>query len=254
MLLKILIDVKLGKRLVVYEDIDGLDKKQVSEIASDIKTMATAAGSNVMLDMKGRSQMKSYGYNILGTSNDEKQVPVSGEHDRRIYISEVRLLDNANWIREQLMGSNGDKHKANAINYLFKIYNAVKDIQDIQDAIFYRVPSTSKKKQVTNSQSNDGIQAMNIIRHGKRVRNIVNDLYNLVDSDVDVEDLRDIIEQIDFEKRLISGQSLEDLWKVMPSYNAMKKYNRKTIGKIFGLIEEVNVRFSDGIKRRGFKL
>ena len=202
-------DVKLGKRLVVYEDIDGLDKKQVNKIASDIKTMATAAGSNIMLDIKGRGQMKSYGYNILGTSNDEKQVPVSGEEDRRVYVSEVKLLDNANWIREQLMGSNGDKHKANAINYLFKIYNEVSKIKNVQDAIFYRVPKTAKKKSVTDAQSNDSIQVMNIIkRSGDKVRTIVKELQALVDSDVDVDDLRDVIKEIDLKNLNISGDTL----------------------------------------------
>lgn len=247
-------DVKLGKRLVVYEDIDGLTRQQVGEIASDIKTMATAGGSNVMLDIKGRGQMKSYGYNILGTSNDEKQVPVSGEEDRRIYISEVRLLERASWIREKLSGEDGDIHKQNAINYLYKIYNEISQdkSQEVQDALFYRVPRTAKKKSVTDAQSNDGVQAMNILRRSKRPRNAVNEISDLISSDVEVKELKAVIEEIDFKNGNIAGSTLKRLWEMMPSYNSMKQYNFKTIGNIFGLHEPKTV-VIQGNRAKGFK-
>lgn len=247
-------DVKLGKRLVVYEDIDGLTKQQVGEIASDIKTMATAGGSNVMLDIKGRGQMKSYGYNILGTSNDEKQVPVSGEEDRRIYISEVRLLEKASWIREKLSGDNGDKHKANAINFLYKIYLDIskrKD-RDIQDALFYRVPKTAKKKSVTDAQSNDGVQVMNIIRRSSRYRTAANEIIDLVSSDVHIEELKKVLHEVDYKNGNIAGSTLKKLWEMMPSYNSMKSYNLKTIGKIFGLHDNKTV-VIHGNRVKGFK-
>jgi len=246
-------DVKLGKRLVVFEDIDGLTKQQVNEIASDIKTMTTAAGSNIMLDIKGRGQMKSYGYNILGTSNDEKQVPVSGEEDRRIYISEVRVLENANWIREQLMGTNGDKHKANAINYLYKIYNHVKRLPECHDSIFYRVPKTAKKKSVTDSQSNDGIQAMNIIRRNEKTRLIIKELEALVVSSTSEKELRKIVEEIDIKNHNISGATLDKLWKVLPSgANDISDKSYKQLGKIFGLLDYKTV-VVNGSRLKGFK-
>jgi len=247
-------DVKLGKRLVVYEDIDGLTKQQVGEIASDIKTMATAGGSNVMLDIKGRGQMKSYGYNILGTSNDEKQVPVSGEEDRRIYISEVRLLDRASWIREKLSGDEGDNHKANAINFLYKIYKEIsKDkTQEVQDALFYRVPKTTKKKSVTDAQSNDGIQVMNILRRSQRARSATSEISDLVSSDVNLQEVREVINEIDFKNGNISGSTLKKLWQMMPSFNSLKNYNFKTIGKIFGLHDHKTV-VIHGDRAKGFK-
>lgn len=246
-------DVKLGKRLVVYEDIDGLDKKQVNKIASDIKTMATAAGSNIMLDIKSRGQMKSYGYNILGTSNDEKQVPVSGEEDRRVYVSEVKLLEKSNWIREQLMGSNGDKHKANAINFLFKIYNHVNKLSSVHDAIFYRVPKTAKKRSVTDAQSNDGKQVMNIIRRNNKVRLIVKELEALVVSSTGEKELRKIVEEIDIKNHNISGSTLDKLWKILPSgANDISDKSYKQLGKIFGLLDYKTV-VVNGIRFKGFK-
>lgn len=246
-------DVKLGKRLVVYEDIDGLDKKQVNKIASDIKTMATAAGSNIMLDIKSRGQMKSYGYNILGTSNDEKQVPVSGEEDRRVYVSEVKLLEKSNWIREQLMGKDGDKHKANAINFLFKIYNHVNKLSSVHDAIFYRVPKTAKKRSVTDSQSNDGKQVMNIIRRNDKVRLIIKELEALVVSSTSDKELRKIVEEIDIKNHNIAGSTLDKLWKILPSgANDISDKSYKQLGKIFGLLDYKTV-VVNGTRFKGFK-
>jgi hypothetical protein len=234
-------DEKLGKRVIVYEDIEKLDKKALGKLRSDIKSDATN-GDAKMLNIKGKGKTRSFGFNSALTTNFYDQIPFDGQGDRRIYPSPYKMVSNAGWLSSKLspQADESTKHRTNAINYLYKIYKyCQKNMnQELNDALYYKVPNSTIRDIVEDSTSTDGFTTMNIIKRAKTKREIIKKLSNVVVSDIDSDDLKELVSEIDLtdEYIRISGATLKSLWKMLPTgRDSMKSLNYRSLLNIFGI-------------------
>ena len=234
-------DEKLGKRVVVYEDIEHLNKKELGALKSDIKSDATA-GNSKMLNIKGGGKKRSFGFNTAITTNSYDQIPFDGSGDRRIYPAPYKMLPNSSWLANKLREGAPTmvKHRTNAINYLYKIYTHCIKVggQELQDALFYRVPQSTIRSLVEDSTSTDGYTAMNVIKRGTSKRNIIKNLNPIIASDVHIDSIKDLVAEIELTEHSIKvpGHILKDLWDMLPSgKNSMKSLNYRSLLNIFGI-------------------
>jgi len=253
-------DEKLGSRIVIYEDIENLNKKELGKLRSEIKSDATA-GDSKMLNIKGGGKKMSFGFNTALTSNSYDQIPFDGSGDRRIYPAPYKMLSNSSWLASKLrLGSiTMEKHRTNAINYLYKIYKDCesKNSQELQDALFYKVPQSKIRGLVEDSTSTDGHTAMHIIKRAKTKREVVKNLSNVVASDIDKDDLKDLIDELElFEDKIrISGHTLKDLWKMLPTgKDSMKSLNYRSLLTIFGIEGNIKAIRINGDSKKGVEV
>jgi len=234
-------DEKKGKRVVVYEDIEHLNHKEIGSLKSDIKSDATA-GNSKMLNIKGGGKTRSFGFNTAMTSNAYDQIPFDGAGDRRIYPAPYKMLSNSSWLANKLRDGSPTmvKHRTNAINFLYKIYKhcVATSSQELHDALHYRVPQSKIRSLVEDSTSTDGYMAMNIIRRSSSVRAMVRELSSIIASDVHMDTIRDLIDDIEITDASVKipGNTLKGLWDILPSgKNSMKSYNYRSLLSIFGI-------------------
>jgi len=234
-------DEKLGKRVVVYEDIEHLNKKELGALKSDIKSDATA-GNTKMLNIKGGGKKRSFGFNTAITTNSYDQIPFDGGGDRRIYPAPYKMLSDSSWLANKLRDGSPTmiKHRTNAINFLFKIYNhCVKSkSKELHDALYYRVPKSSIRSLVEDSTSTDGYTAMSVIKRGITKREIVKGLSNIVASEIDLDAVKDLVDDIELNNDSVKvpGEVLKELWNMLPSgKNSMKSLNYRSLLSIFGI-------------------
>jgi len=245
-------DAKLGKRLVVYEDVEHLNKSELGRLKSDIKSDATA-GDSKFLNIKGQGQKRSFGFNTAGTSNHYDQIPFDGSGDRRIYPAPYKMLDSSKWLASELRdgAKNMDENRTNAINYLYKIYTEceMSSGSEVREALYYKVPNSAIRGVVEDSTSTDGHTALNIIKRSRNARKAVHDLSMVIASNIKPAEVKDIVTQIDFrdEEIRLSGHTLHDLWQVLPSgKDSMKSVNQRSLLKIFGIDGEIkNIRINN---------
>lgn len=250
-------DEKFGKRVVVYEDVEHLTKQELGVLKSDIKSDATS-GDSKFLNLKGIGKRRSFGFNSAGTSNHFDQIPFDGAGDRRIYPSPYKMLDCSQYLSSKLskQSKTMERHRTNAINLLYKIYTECEasGSKELETALYYKVPISSIRGIVEDSTSTDGHTALNIIRRGTSTRGIIKDLANIVASDVNKKDLKDIIEDMEFQDETIkiSGKTLHELWKILPrGKDSMKSVNHRALLKIFGIDAELKSTRVHGVGQRG---
>ena len=234
-------DEKLGKRIVVYEDIEHLNRKELGTLKSELKSDATA-GDSKMLNIKGGGKKRSFGFNTAITSNAYDQIPFDGSGDRRIYPAPYKMLSNSSWLSNKLRDGSPTmvKHRTNAINFLYKIYkHCVKsNSQELHDALHYRVPQSKIRSLVEDSTSTDGYTAMNVIKRAKTKRDIVKHLSPIIASDVDLDSVKDMVDSIELtdDSVKVPGTVLKELWDMLPSgKNSMKSLNYRSLLSIFGI-------------------
>lgn len=235
-------DEKLGSRIVVYEDIEELDKKTLGRLKSDIKSDATN-GESKRLNVKGKGKTLSFGFNTAMTTNEYNQIPFDGGGDRRIYPCGYRMLDKAAWLADKLSSDSDEhiKHRTNAINFLYKIYNHCENnmTDELRKALNYKVPTSNIRHIIEDSTSTDGKAAFNIIKRGKSIRSIVKELSNIVVADIDNNDIFDLIKdgvEIKDDSIKIYAKTLKELWKVLPSgRDSMRSLNYRSLLNIFGI-------------------
>ena len=110
--------------------------------------------------------------------------------------------------------------------------------QELQDALYYKVPQSKIRSIVEDSTSTDGYTAMNIIKRGKSTRSIVRNLSPVIASDVSSDAIMDLIEELEITETSIKipGHSLKELWEMLPSgKNSMKSLNYRALLSIFGI-------------------
>jgi len=238
-------DEKLGKRVVVYEDIEHLNKKELGALKSDIKSDATA-GSSKMLNIKGGGKKRSFGFNTAITTNAYNMIPFDGAGDRRIYPAPYKMLTDSGWLANKLRDGSSTmlKHRTNAINFLYKIYKHCEKVggQELHDALHYRVPQSKIRSLVEDSTSTDGYTAMNIIKRNLTKRTIVKYLVDIVANDVSLDSIKDLIDEVELTdvSVKIPGHVLKDLWNMLPSgKNSMKALNYRSLLNIFGIDDQM---------------
>jgi len=238
-------DEKLGSRIVVYEDIEHLNKKELGTLKSEIKSDATA-GDSKMLNVKGVGKKRSFGFNTAMTSNSYDQIPFDGSGDRRIYPAPYKMLSNSSWLANKLRDGSPTmiKHRTNAINFLYKIYKHCEksSTQELHDALNYKVPQSKIRSLVEDSTSTDGHTAMNVIRRGTTKREIVRNLASIIASEVHRDSIRDLVSEIELSEHSVKlpGIVLKDLWDMLPSgKNSMKSLNYRSLLNIFGVEDQL---------------
>ena len=238
-------DEKLGSRVVVYEDIEHLNKKELGQLKSEIKSDATA-GDTKMLNIKGGGKKRSFGFNTAITSNAYDQIPFDGSGDRRIYPAPYKMLSNSSWLSNKLRDGSPTmvQHRTNAINFLYKIYKHCTKVgsQELHDALHYRVPRSKIRSLVEDSTSTDGYTAMNVIRRAKSKRDIIKHLSPLIASEIDIDSVKDFVDEIELSEHSIKipGTSLKTLWDMLPSgKNSMKSLNYRSLLSIFGIEDQI---------------
>lgn len=234
-------DEKIGKRIVVYEDIEHLDRKTIGRLKSDIKSDATA-GNTKMLNKKGNGKTMSFGFNSAITTNSYNMIPFDGSGDRRIYPSPYKLLEKSSWLASKLRPSSHShvKHRTNAINYLFKIYKDCEKnmTEELKQALYFRVPQSTIRGVVEDSTSTDGHTAINIIRRAKTKKEMIKNLSDLVATNVNLDDLVDLVQGFEITSHVvkISGSHLKELWGMLPTgKDSMKSLNYRSLLNIFGI-------------------
>ncbi len=235
-------DEKLGKRVVVYEDVEHLNKAELGKLKSDIKSDATS-GDTKYLNIKGQGKKRSFGFNSAGTSNHYSQIPFDGSGDRRIYPAPYKKLDSAAWLASELRAgaANMDENRTNAINYLYKIYKECEasGCEDLQTALYYKVPLSKIRGVVEDSTQSDGYVAMNIIKRGTRARLVAKELSNIIASDIDIKEIKELVDEIEFKENeiKIAGNTLHKLWEMLPSgkNNSMRSVNQRALLQIFNI-------------------
>lgn len=253
-------DEKLGKRIVVYEDIEHLNRKELGQLKSEIKSDATA-GNSKMLNIKGGGKKRSFGFNTAITTNAYDQIPFDGAGDRRIYPSPYKMLKESSWLANRLRDGAPDsvKHRTNAINFLFKIYKRCQKLggQELYDALYYKVPTSKIRSIVEDSTSTDGYVAMNIIRRNSTKRNIIRELTPLIASDINVNSLKDMIDTMEITEDTIKipGATLKELWDMLPSgRNSMKVLNYRSLLNIFGIESQFKSLRINGVVTKGIEV
>ena len=253
-------DEKIGSRIVVYEDIEHLNKKEIGKLKSDIKSDSTA-GDSKLINVKGGGKKRSFGFNTCMTSNSYSQIPFDGEGDRRIYPSTFKMLESSGWLASKLRPDSVtcEQHRTNAINYIFKIYKYCesKNSQELQDALYYRVPKSKIRGLVEDSTSTDGNTAMNIIKRSKSKRSMIKNLSNLVVSDVDRADISDVVNEMELSDGdvKISGNTLKSLWKMLPTgKDSTKSLNYRSLLYIFGVEGDIKPVRINGLVKKGIEV
>lgn len=249
-------DDKLGKRLVVYEDVENLNKRELGILRGEIKSDATA-GSSKTLNIKGQGKKRSFGFNSAGTSNHYNQIPFDGSGDRRIYPAPYKKLSKSGWLAGQLRAGapRETENRTNAINYLFKIYTECEasGSKDLQEALYYKVPVSKIRGVVEDSTSTDSHVAINIIRRSKNARAAAKELSNIIASDVSKDELKRTLKEIEWSDKgiKIPGSVLNDLWKMLPSgRDSMRSASYRKLLNIFGIDTELkNIRFGENVAK-----
>jgi len=249
-------DEKLGSKLVVYEDVEQLTRNELGVLRAEIKSDATN-GSSKMLNIKGQGKTRSFGFNSAGTTNHYDQIPFDGSGDRRIYPAPYKRIDKSAWLVNRFMSDTkeGVKNRTNVVNYLYNIYRSCESnmTKELNSALYYKVPISKIKIKVEDSTSTDGVVAMKIIRRSRNMRSATRDLAHVIASEVDTEDLKDILKDISFEKDRVKihGETLQELWKVLPTgRESAKQYNYRQYLKIFGIEEDLqhSIRINGTVK------
>lgn len=247
-------DDKLGKRVVVYEDVEQLNSRELGVLRGEIKSDATA-GSSKTLNIKGQGKQKSYGFNSAGTTNHFGQIPFDGTGDRRIYPAPYKKVGNVQMLAHELRAGapREIENRTNAVNYLYKIYTECEasNCKELQEALFYKVPDSKIKGRVEDSTSTDSHVAINIIRRSKNARAAIKELSNIVASEIQKTEIKDLVSQIEWSEDgiKIPGSTLSDLWKMLPSgRDSMKSASYRKLLQIFGIDKELkNIRVGDRV-------
>jgi len=171
------------------------------------------------------------------------------------------MLDNSSWLASKLQkGSNSMvKHRTNAINYLFKIYKDCesKFNKELDTALYYKVPQSKIRSIVEDSTSTDGYTAMNIIKRAKSKRSMIKELSVVIASDVDVDDIKELVNDIDLGETTIrlKGKTLKDLWKMLPTgKDSMKSLNYRSLLNIFGIEGQIRPIRVNGESHKGVEV
>lgn len=254
-------DEKLGSRIVVYEDIEHLDKKILNRLKSDIKSDATA-GDKKQINIKGGGKKGSWGFNTAITTNAYNMIPFDGAGDRRIYPSPYKMLDQSEWLSDKLgqESKTREKHMTNAINFLYKIYKHCENNmnKELSRALYYKVPDSKIRGLVEDSTSTDGYTAMNIIKRYTAKKDILNNLSDIISSDVDFEDLEDLFDDgVEMRGDIIKLKStfLKGLWKMLPTgRDSMKSLNNRALLNIFGIDSVVKTMRINGKPLKGVEV
>lgn len=249
-------DEKEGRRLVVYEDIEHLTKSELGILKSEIKSDATA-GDTKMLNIKGKGRTLSFGFNTAITTNAYDQIPFDGSGDRRIYPAPYKMLEKSRWLNSKLKDESKTmiKHRTNAINYLYKIYKHCENnmTDELQEALNYKVPESSIRGIVEDSTSTDGYTAMNIIKRCKSKREIIRNLSDVVASDVNKDDIKDLLSDFEItdDHVRIKSTALKVLWNMLPTgRDSMKSLNNRALLSIFGIDGVIkNVRINGNVSK-----
>lgn len=247
-------DDKLGKRLVVYEDVEQLNSRELGVLRGEIKSDATA-GSSKTLNIKGQGKQKSFGFNSAGTTNHFGQIPFDGTGDRRIYPAPYKKVGNVQMLAQELRAGspNEIENRTNAINYLYKVYTDCEEngSKELHEALYYKVPDSKIKGRVEDSTSTDSHVAINIIRRSKNARAALKELSNIVASEIQRDEIKELVSQIEWHEEgiKISGSTLSDLWKMLPSgRDSMKSASYRKLLQIFGIDSELkNIRIGDKV-------
>jgi len=253
-------DEKLGSRIVVYEDVEELGKKELGKLKSDIKSDATA-GDTKKLNIKGQGKKTSFGFNTAMTTNAYSQIPFDGSGDRRIYPAPYKVLSKSSWLASKLRSDapTATKHRTNAINFLYKIYTECEksNTQELHDALYFRVPTSKIRGLVEDSTSTDGHTAMHIIRRAKSKDDLIEGLSNLVASDVSDNILIDWVDKIHLDDECVKifTKDLSNLWKMLPTgKDSMRSLNSRSLLSIFGIDTGTkNIRI-DGVVLKGIEV
>ena len=253
-------DEKFGKRLVCYEDVEHLTKKELGALKSNIKSDATN-GETKMLNIKGQGKKRSYGFNSVGTSNHFDQIPFDGPGDRRIYPSPYKVLESSDYLASELREGafNMVENRTNIINYLYSIYLDCEKNGDykLDNALYYKVPHSSIRDIVEDSTSTDGNMAMHIMTRSKHSREATKLLMEVVANDVTKTTVRDLMDDIEFstEDVKIPIKVIKDLWELLPSgKDSMKSLNQRALLRIFGVDAEVKSVRIYGTSTKGIRI
>lgn len=253
-------DDKLGSRLVVYEDVEELNSRELGLLRSEIKSDATA-GNTKMLNIKGQGKKRSFGFNSAGTSNHYDQVPFDGSGDRRIYPSPYKMVGNTQWLAGQLRAGSKNEvaNRTNAVNFLYKIYKECEasGSAELQEALYYKVPKSIIRSVVEDSTSTDGNAAMNIIRRATSWRSAYNELTNIVASDVKENELKNLLKTIEWKDGGIRVPVvfLNDLWNLLPTgRNNLKAVSGRRLLNIFNIDKQIKALRIHGKVVKGFIL
>lgn len=253
-------DDKVGKRLVVYEDVEQLNARELGVLKGEIKSDATA-GASKTLNIKGQGKKRSFGFNSAGTSNHYNQIPFDGSGDRRIYPAPYKKIVKSDWLASRLRAGSKDEidNRTNAINFLYKIYKECEASGSavLQEALYYKVPRSAIRDVVEDSTSTDGNAAINIIKRSTSWRRAYKDLATIVASDVKENELKNLLRTIEWKdgEIRVPGIFLNDLWSLLPTgRNNLKAVSSRKLLQIFHIDKQIkNVRIF-GKQTKGFIL
>lgn len=259
-------DAKLGVRGLCYEDIENLNAKVKSRLAADLKSDATG-GEYKLLNIKGQAQVRSFGHNSVGTTNHRNQIPLDGQHDRRIHVVEFNPVED-----ERLLGAfdkekSGEINLKNAVNFLYKVYlDCEKNIDDdLYNYLYTQVPSTEVKSETASGNLRTGEQIGKLLLNTKTLKELKENLGPLVSISKESacwNGLDSWIKKLDLKSKGdldITDKQLLELYQMTPNGGQEgKEYTSMDLIRILGLQDTYPSGFRQlkikGEKRKGIKL
>jgi hypothetical protein len=191
-------DPELFARLITYDDVPA-DRQIVGELSSKIKSLATRDGIR-LVNIKGKGMVESNYFNIAITTNNIDGIPLdrSNGGDRRVYPVHIKAED---WSPDEVgqikqleipISGNRDRYYPiiqKILNHLYYVYQSTKDIKEVNEYLFKRVPSTTFKNEVITGTSSRGKLFPLVVATSKNLDTMITKLSN--DFDTSFEFLRD---------------------------------------------------------------
>lgn len=261
-------DAKLGVRGLCYEDIENQDSRVKRRLAADLKSEATG-GEYKLLNIKGQGQVRSFGHNVVGTTNHRDQIPLDGQHDRRIHIVEFNPVNDKRLLGAFDLNRSGEVNLQNAINYLFGVYKECEEKKDdkLYNYLYTETPQTDVKDETASNNLLIGAQIGSALTSSTTKKELEEALKPLVSigNDWEMVSLKDWVNSLDFKSKGhldITDKQLLTLYQMTPNGGQNgKEYTSNTLIKILGLQDlypsgfrqlKINGKKAVGIKLTGY--